>query len=290
MGAQRRSRTARPSRVPLALQERDPWILESIAKMRFLSTAQLAALHFGGSQAATIKRMAKLHAAGLVRAWVPDANLAGPNVYSLDRKGAKMLATEGSATKITVPQGLDGSLAHALLINDVRIALALAVPEAGGKLEWWRSDRELAGSLRERLVPDALFLIRWPDRVQELALEVEHRTRAPQRFLDKILRYQALAGQGLYGLSDLTTLVVATEESWLVRYRLALQRVSVTFPVFFTLVDNVKSVPMGKVWIGVQDEVRHSLRTLPYRTEGRVRVSPRGATTVPSEAGGLTTI
>lgn len=267
MGARRQSRTSRPREAPaLKIQERDRWIFESLAKMGALSTTQLARLHFAGSAPATNKRLPALHRAGFVRAWVPNHNLAAENVYSLDRKGARLLA-QAASVRARVPQGLDGTLQHTLVINDARIAVALALPGAGGELVFWKSDRELAGRSRERLVPDALFLVQWPDTAQSFALEVEHRTKAPQRFLQKIVRYQAFAGGGLYGVSDVITLVVATDASWLERYRLALVKAGLTFPVFFTPIEALKATPLDGIWMSPAVDVRYSLRNLPYRKE-----------------------
>src|SRR2546425_1135777 len=142
MGAFRRSRTIRAGEpVPLKIQERDEWILESLAKMTFLTTAQLGALYFGASSAATNKRMGKLHRAGYVRAWVPHGNLAAENVYSLDRKGAGVIA-KVAGQRPRVPQGLDGQLRHRLLINEVRVRLAMALAEDDGEITSWQSDQE----------------------------------------------------------------------------------------------------------------------------------------------------
>src|SRR2546427_969697 len=73
----------------IRLQDRDCWIIESLAKMRFLTTGHLAELFFEGSRWAANKRLRRLLDAGLIRSWVLD--LAQDNVYSLDRKGVNLL-------------------------------------------------------------------------------------------------------------------------------------------------------------------------------------------------------
>jgi hypothetical protein len=60
---QRRSVPRQGHRVRLV--ERDRWLLEALAKMRFLTTRQLARLAFGGSRWAANKRLRKLFDAGL---------------------------------------------------------------------------------------------------------------------------------------------------------------------------------------------------------------------------------
>src|SRR5438093_13047143 len=110
----------------LRLQDRDHWILESLRKMRFLTTAQLARLFFEGSKWAANKRLRKLLDAGLIRVWVRD--LAQDNVYSLNRKGLGVLDDPDPEMNHMVPRGLDGNIGHLLAINQVRISLALGLP------------------------------------------------------------------------------------------------------------------------------------------------------------------
>lgn len=85
---QRRSvrHTHRPSG---RLTERDAWLLEALATMRFLTTTQLARLFFAGSRSAANKRLRRLFDAGLVRVWV--RSLSQDNVYSLTRAGLNAL-------------------------------------------------------------------------------------------------------------------------------------------------------------------------------------------------------
>jgi DNA-binding transcriptional ArsR family regulator len=193
----RRPRTVRCDVQPVVqLAERDRWLLEALAKMRFLPTSDLARLLFGGSRSAANKRLRRLFDAGLVRVWL--RSLSEENVYSLTRAGLNAVrSNEQVAAQIfsaKVPRGLDGKLDHLLAINRVRIALATTLPEAGGELTWWRSDWELCGHGGDRIAPDALFAVWWPDgREQAFSLEVDRRTRGVRRFLEKVLRYRSQA-------------------------------------------------------------------------------------------------
>src|SRR5262249_5747231 len=140
--------------------ERDIWILEALAKMRFLTTSQLAKLYFNGSPWYPNKRLRRLLDAGLVKAWV--RNLAEENIYSITRSGLAAGENRDETSALTkIPYRLDENLAHLLAINDVRTALAVALPESNAEILWWRSDWELRSHGRERIIPDGLFVIKW---------------------------------------------------------------------------------------------------------------------------------
>src|SRR6266446_7525346 len=98
----------------LRLQDRDHWILESLRKMRFLTTAHLARLFFEGSKWAANKRLRKLLDAGLIRSWV--RGLSQDNVYSLDRKGLRVLDDPDPGMNHAASRGLDGNLDHLFAI------------------------------------------------------------------------------------------------------------------------------------------------------------------------------
>src|SRR6266404_6314490 len=135
----RTSRTAyRTLQADLRMTERDLWILEALAKMRFVTTMQLARLFFAASRWAANKRMRKLLDAGLVKVWI--RNLSQDNVYSLTRKGLTALDRDGAALdqEIRLPRELDGNLDHLIAINEVRIVLALGLG-AGAEILWWKS-------------------------------------------------------------------------------------------------------------------------------------------------------
>jgi hypothetical protein len=240
--------------------------------MRFLTTTQLARLAFQGSRWAANKRLRKLLDRGLVRAWV--RSLAKENVYSLDRAGLRLLAEQDEDASRSVPRGLDGNLDHLLVINDVRISLALDLPAMGGELRAWRSDWELRAHVRARVVPDALFTVQWEDAERIFALEVDHTTRSPRRFLAKILRYRSLAVRGLalHGVTDFLTLVVGRDDRWIERYRQAVTHTRLGFRIWFAALSDVGlRGACESIWKSADGENRHSLRdlaSLPYGKEG----------------------
>jgi len=271
-------RARNPERRAPRITERDGFILEALAKMRFLETLQLARLAFDGSRWAARKRLRKLLDAGVVRVWVRD--LARDNVYSLTRGGAARLASD-SEIAWPVPRGLDGNLDHLLAINEVRISLALSLEEVGGEIRWWRSDWELRAPARGHIVPDALFALGWVGmgHLETFALEVDNATRSPRRFLGKLLKYGALRvrGRALYGAQDFLLLVVGRDERWVERYRQALARLRLGLFVFFATLPGVgREGAAGSIWRPAGGEETYSLQSLaslPYGKEGTAEES-----------------
>lgn len=74
------------------LTERDRWLLEALAKMRFLTTRQIARLLFNGSRPPARRRLRKLFDAKLIRVWMRSLN--ADNVYTLTSQGHRVLQEE----------------------------------------------------------------------------------------------------------------------------------------------------------------------------------------------------
>jgi protein involved in plasmid replication-relaxation len=263
------------------MTERDVWILEALTKMRFLTTSQMAQLFFDGSQWSANKRLRRLFDAGVVQVWM--RSLAQENVYSVTQRGLQLLAEQEEDTDNggIAPRGLDGNLDHLLAINQVRIALALALPTIGAELTWWRSDWELRAHGRERIIPDALFGIGWEqDSAQAVALEVDNHTKSPRKFVQKILAYTSRRQQhrGLYGLSDMVVLVVGRDPYWVERYRLGLETIQVDEWVWCTTWQAISNPGMlAPIWHPPGDAHCYSLqelKSLPYGKEGSSHATP----------------
>lgn len=263
-------RVQRPDVARIRLTERDRWLLEALSKMRFLETGQLARLGFDGSRWAATKRLRKLLDGGLVRVWV--RSLSEENVYSLAPRGAGILERDVEVSA-PVPRGLDGHLDHLLAINQVRIAMALGLPEGDGELAWWRSDWELDRG-RSRVVPDALFGVRWEEGERVFALEIENESRSPRKFLRKVLGYSAMRHRGLFGLSDVEILVVAKDVRWGDRYREAVGSVLGSVPVWFAALAEVEEEAAGAIWRCAEVAGKYSLRALRTARKGLVPRTP----------------
>lgn len=269
-------RTGRTSRGnptnKLRLTERDLWLLESVAKMRFLTTGQLARLYFDGSRWSANKRLRKLLDAGHLKAWV--RNLSEENVYSITRNGISVVQDENITLPLEtkIPYGVDGNLEHLLTTNDVRTSLALGLPEAGGEIVWWRSDWELRSHGRERIIPDGLFLIKWHGlKEQAYSLEVDNNTKSSRNFLKKILAYASVQSRGarIYQIADLMLLVVGSDHKWLERYRNSSRQVRLKTRIWFATARDLKDTgAAGAIWLNGAEQ-KYSLRDLTIPPYGK---------------------
>ena len=261
------------TQIPIDLQQRDLWILEDTAKMRFVQASDHAKLHFDGSVDASTKRLRKLGKAGLLKVW--EKAYGQKHVYTITRAGLHMIAKHGGddLSYITPPKQLNEKLEHAALINQCRIALALELPKAGGELAWWRSDWELRAMRQEPVIPDAAFRIAWTSgESQACALEVECQTRDPQKFLQKILAYspyQQLPKE-LYGLSDFTLLLVCQREQQMNRYRQESNVLQTTNWMWFTTIEAItRTSGLIPIWQPAAGGPLQSLQELATTPSGR---------------------
>lgn len=265
---------------PIALRERDRWILDALGKMRFLTTSLIARLFFSGSRSAANKRLRRLFDAGLVRAWVRD--LADDNVYALTPAGHDVLNDSAGpmAPVFPCPRRLDGRLDHLLAINAVRAAFAVTLPDA--TIVWWHSDWDLRSFARRAAVPDARFALHWPNGTEStFALEVEYQTRTPRKFLTKMLRYVSSRSGPLGHTATDIVLVVCRHPVWLDRYRAALASLPLSPSVWFTtLADLEQHGSGGTIWRVAGDESRYLLTDVTNRPN-RTAIS-RAENVVPS--------
>ena len=102
---------------------------------------------------------------------MPRLNLSEENVWTIDRKG--LLVLDDGTIDGSAPRRLHRRLQHLLYINDVRIALSLAVSAAGGEVIGWKSDWQLKRPGERTLVPDGLFALRLGQHELPFALEVD---------------------------------------------------------------------------------------------------------------------
>ncbi len=265
----------RPDSPPVSVTERDQYLLQSIGKLRFVTTGQVLRLRFASSRSAANKRLRRLFDAGLLRVWVRC--LEEENLYALTLAGRAALidgATAGdNARALHVPRGLDRDLDHTLAINDVRIALATTLPLLDAELLSWRSDWDLRGHGPAHLVPDARFGVRWSDGNETaFSLEVDRNTKSASALLRKLLVYRA-AAHSLDGASAVVVLVVVHSPAWLHRYRLRLGHAGLRLPVWFaTLADVGAHGAVGAIWRAADSDARSGapvLTALPNGSEGR---------------------
>jgi hypothetical protein len=251
---------------------RDLWILEALAKMRFLTSSQLAALFFDGSRWSANKRLRKLLDAGLLNVWV--RSLSEENIYSITKRGLNTVEDNNITPmhSIKTPRGLDENLNHLLAINDVRASLASSLPEANAEIIWWRSDWELRAHGRERIIPDGLFLIKWNEQKEQVyALEVDNNTKSAKNFLKKILAYASFQARGLsiYGVSEPIVLVACAHPKWMERYHMSIKQLRLNHWIWFAAVKDIKYAGAAcAIWV-TGGARKYSLRELTFRPYGK---------------------
>jgi hypothetical protein len=156
--------------------------------MKFLRAGQVAEVVFGRLNSTVRLRLRRLFDGGFVKAWMPSLN--EENVWSIDRKG--LLVLDDGTPDGSVPRRLDRRLRHLLCINDVRIALSLAVSAEGGEVIEWKSDWQMKRPGARGLVPDALFTLRVRQQELTFALEVDLGGEpAPTVFAEKLQSYRS---------------------------------------------------------------------------------------------------
>src|SRR5262245_39691474 len=101
----RRKRTIPDAENASRPTDRDRAIIESVAKLRFATTSQLAALHMRRSRSAANKRLRLLFDRGLLRVWLRTLN--SDNLYSITRRGLGIL--EETKSGWTAPKNIDGA-------------------------------------------------------------------------------------------------------------------------------------------------------------------------------------
>jgi hypothetical protein len=190
------------------LTDRDRELIRLTARLRVLTTGQLAALGFGSVITAR-QRLALLVKLGMLRRFRPRV-VAGsaPWHYVLGPVGAAMLGTEDRDEKKWAPQvradrqlALERSqrLGHMTGVNWFFVQLARHAREPGGEL-WWKTEQEAAEHLyltrwdaESRPHPDAMGI--WADGGTDIVffLEYDTGTEHLRQLTDKLPGYAEMA-------------------------------------------------------------------------------------------------
>ncbi|NLF15351.1 MAG: hypothetical protein GX597_26470 [Anaerolineaceae bacterium] len=139
----------------------------------------------------------------------------GQAIYLLGRRGADLVAQHRGSEVVGWRQADNqvGSpfLHHHLMVNEVRIALALACQRHGVVLERWIGEEAFKAapdhvmvkgangrSQRAAILPDAYGLIQFSDRRAHFLLEVDRGTVSGRRWEQRVRAYLAYAQGGGY--------------------------------------------------------------------------------------------
>ncbi len=240
----------------LKIQERDIWLLETVAKLKMATADQVAVVCGFESAKQARKRLERFVKADYVQKF--DNVFEQKRIYAITRLGLKLAQSESEydLDHIKPPREMDGKMSHLHAINSTRLALACQLPNAGGYLSWWQTDWELDDGSKS-LVPDALLQIDWQGESERVyALEVELATRAPKGFLNKILDYSAYKQQhqSLYGYPDFSLLVLCEGEDRCERYRQTPHALSDRSWIWFTTCEAIaQSGGHEPIWKAADD-------------------------------------
>jgi hypothetical protein len=203
----------------MRLTSRDVEILKTVHEYRIMRGDQIQALYFG-SQSTASYRLSRLYQHGFLdRQFLPTLGglASSPTLYTLGRVGANVVhqALDAGPENIKRPPGKKDLsplfLEHLLKINDVRVAVTLAVRRNNYTLDVWLDEATLksdydrvsiqpsGGRRREvSLIPDSYFSLQVPQGKAKFFLEFDHGTMTNNRFKEKILAYKSYIASGQY--------------------------------------------------------------------------------------------
>lgn len=277
----------------MLLTERDKEIVKAVYAYRLLSTEQVETLLFSpdGNQdhptktSICRKRLKLLYQHEyLDRIHLPLVPNQGsrPTIYCLAEQGAQLIAgIEGAERASVAWRRKDNDvdfyfLEHSLLINDMRIAVALAARRSGWTLTCWLTERELK-SLKERvpdpvhpdrtlpIAPDAYFTLELGDKRASFFLEIDQATEANKRFKAKVQAYLAYVTSGQYQeryqTKSLRVLTVTTGERRVANLKSTTEKVAGSDFFWFTTfgMATAEKILTAPIWRVAGQEGRHAL-------------------------------
>lgn len=305
--ARRLPRFKRARKPPnMVLMPRDKRILRAVHAYRMLTREQIERLLFQpehGQDHCTKTSKARLrlkllyHHQYLERVPMPVGNgtWAWQPVYRLAAKGAQCLAADlGMKAKDLQywGKGVDRNkratevtplfLSHALKVNDVHVALALASQQNGFQVEKWVDDGQLKSQEwkdyvavvergRQRIVgviPDAYFVLHLGDRRAHFLLELDRATMTNTRWSTRIRAYLSYVRSGKYteryGTRSLRILTVTTTEQRLRNLQNTTRKAGGGDLFWFTTLDQVSpsSVFFRPIWLLANDEPERARKAL----------------------------
>jgi hypothetical protein len=249
----------------MRLTARDVQVILAVRDHRALRIDQIERLFFP-SRNTTNYRLQRLYQHGfLERRWraVEYGRGMGQAIYLLGKRGAELAAQkQGGHTQTPGRRGVSHTvhspfLEHALLVNDVRIALSLGAQKAGYAAERWVREDELrvareyvysstaSGPQRQvAIIPDAYAVLNLGDRRAHFLLEVDRATETSGRWAQRVRAYLAYIASGQYarrfGTTSLRILVITTSPERLANLKCATERVDGRSLFWFTILDMAK--------------------------------------------------
>jgi hypothetical protein len=211
------------------------------------------------------------------------APTAVPAIYSLGKRGAQVLVErfDFDRSEIKLPKRAHlgwHTVEHTLKINDVRIAVLLAVRHHGWQLVEWRDEgvfradpdyvilTDGKGRTTDKpVLPDGYFCLQTPRGTSRFFLEVDRGTEQLSKFTPQIAVYEAYTRSGQYqarfGAKSLRILVITTSPKRLVSLKRAVEAEGGNRKYWFTTFaelteDTILTAP---IWVTLEDKEKRSL-------------------------------
>lgn len=192
----------------IVLQNRDKKIVALCHEYHFLTQEQIRLLAGFGCEVRAGIRLRKLFDNGyLSRRGLPVVKGRGKILYFIGPKGVELIARESCIDPLKIKQRRkqlleikSSSLPHFLLINEFRLAFALATKNNPYiKMKSWKSEKEIPLCLEEKeFYPDGYLIYSYRGKFYSLFLEIDRSTETNKRFQGKVNNYLNYGFDGHY--------------------------------------------------------------------------------------------
>lgn len=192
----------------MVLQERDKKIITLCHKYHFLSQEQIRLLLDFGCQVRAGIRLRKLFDNGyLSRRFIPVFQGRAKILYYPGPKGVELISEQSGIDSLKIKQKRkqlletkNSSLPHYLLINEFRLAFALAAKNNSEiNPKSWKTQKEIPLRLDGReFYPDAYLIYGFRNKVYSLFLEIDRSTETNKRIQEKVNNYLQYGFGGHY--------------------------------------------------------------------------------------------
>jgi len=269
----------------MQLTPRDAHLLAAVYQYRVLRRDQVQRLLFPSKNTANERLKRLYHHGFLQRRWLAVEHGQGMSqaLYLLDARGADVLAQRlgldrgeihWRATHNIVSSPF---LSHMLMINDMRIAFALAAESAGYRIERWLTQEELSaspdhvhlsgtsGSRRVAIIPDSYFCLRMANRRAHFLIEADRATVSNRRWAQRVSAYLEYVRSGQYtrryGAHSLRVLTVTTGPKRLANLKRTTERAGGGSMFWFATLGEVtaNAVLHRPIWRVAGQEEAHAL-------------------------------
>lgn len=198
------------------LSDRDWMILGSVREYNYLTTRQLARLHFDHHPTAAVIPRAANHALARLRALGLLENLerriggvragSGGHVWTLTESANRLLAWRNDAparSRVRTYEPSSSFLEHTLAVAEVVLTLrqvashhGVALTRVESEPDCWRPYLAAGGAVA-RLKPDLAVVTQTGDFEDHWFIEVDRATEPPSRIVRKSLQYQEYQRTGI---------------------------------------------------------------------------------------------